>query len=125
VATKTFTVFTSPHIADLGVAKLQFAPEVAGAEFAEAFLPLQAARAAIKAKGDNEVSADDLRASYDAMSGFLVRFLLPESVPEFTELGLPERVLGQLIEWLSSVYAGGDGSEDGGEGNDQSGPSTV
>jgi hypothetical protein len=51
------------------------------------------------------------------MREFLDSFLLENSRPAFAALKLPNRVLVQMLEYITELYGGG-------QGNDDTGPSS-
>lgn len=110
MATRTFSLNTEPHQAIIGDVTLLFIPETEGAAFADAYASLRTAQEGIKAAGDN-IGADELRAVSAGMRAFVGNFLLPDSVPDFESLRLPERVLVQLLEYVAELYGGGSGAE--------------
>lgn len=110
MATRTFMINVTPHEAVVGDVTLLFIPETEGAAFADAYASLRTAQEGIKAAGDS-IGADELRAVSAGMRAFVSNFLLPESVPDFESLRLPERVLVQLLEYVAELYGGGAGTK--------------
>lgn len=143
MATKSFSLNTTPHVADIGGTQLSFQPEMMGDEFVEAYAELRESR-----KGLDREDADPeaVRVANRAMRTFLARTMLPESAELFTRLDvvsggeilksfhdlaaarefaaaeadsvagdlrvvdglpLPDRILVELIEWVSELYGGG------------------
>lgn len=117
MASKSFTINTEPHTAVIGDTTLSFFPEVSGAAFAGSYADLREAQKAITAAGDN-VGSVELVAVSEAMREFLSSFMLDESAKVFDAMTLPERILIQLIEFISELYGSGGG-------NDRGGPSTA
>ncbi len=113
MATKTFALNTTPHVATVGKHKLSFEPEVLGAEFAEAYSGLKATQKSVKVAED-DIGADELMAVNAGMREFLSRFMLPDSKELFETLRLPDRILVQLLEWVAELYGGGSGNGRGG-----------
>ncbi|MEU8831760.1 MULTISPECIES: hypothetical protein [unclassified Streptomyces] len=88
MATKSFSLNTVPHVADIGGVELLFQPEVMGDDFMDAYQSL------IDAQKSSGVSLDDLsgvdpaqlRNVSRALRDFLARLMLPESAELFTRL---------------------------------------
>lgn len=120
MATRTFTLNTSPHEAVIGNTVLFLQPEVDGATFVEAYAGLRDAQAKVtgtKASSTKHAKAVDtdpetLRELSAAMRGFIRRFLLEDSTGPFDALSLPDRILVQLVEYLAEIYGGGSGNRD-------------
>ncbi|MFF1964319.1 hypothetical protein ACFVW5_12005 [Streptomyces sp. NPDC058232] len=88
MATKSFSLNTVPHVADIGGVELLFQPEVMGDDFMDAYQSL------IDAQKSSGVSLDDLsevdpaqlRNVSRALRDFLARLMLPESAELFTRV---------------------------------------
>lgn len=106
MATKKFGLNTEPHVAEIGDdIVLEFRPEVMGDEFLDVYEVLQEH---LKAVESDEASVDELRASNSAIRRFLADLMLPESAERFEKVQLPNRVFGELMEWLMGIYGGGE-----------------
>lgn len=123
MATRTFNLNTEPHEAIVGDVTLRFEPEAIGSDFLAAYTELQDAQARVQrltAKGSSstkharpdKLSAEDIASVTTAMRNFVSRFLLPESVPVFEGMRLPDRILLQLVEYAAELYGGGSGNQD-------------
>ena len=117
MAEKSFAINTEPHVATIGDHKLSFVPEVVGAEFADAYAGLKEAHKLVKAAKDG-VGPKELKAVNAGMREFLTGFMLPHSAEVFESLKLPDRVLVQLLEWLTALYGGGSGNAPGGSSSE-------
>lgn len=126
MATKTFQIRTEPHIADLGTAKLNFLPEVAGALFVEAYNGLRAVQTKLNgrkanstkhAKSDEDISPEVLLELSEAMTSFVRKFLVSDDErAKFDSMEIPDRVLADLLNWLAELYGGGSGNPDAATG---------
>lgn len=127
MASKTFEIRTEPHEAVLGDVKLYFVPEVGGAAFATAYAALREVQKKVGASEGSKSSstkhakeAKDLDPAVlgeisEALHTFVRQFLVPASRELFDGMGLPDRVLVQLMEWVAELYGGGSGNpEDAG-----------
>lgn len=123
MATRNFSLNTEPHSAVIGDKTFLFQPEVTGAEFADVYNELREVQKKIKDAGggkasstkhakEADVSSDTLKELSAAMYGFAVAFMLPESRDEFAKMRVPDRVLVQLMEWITELYGGGSGNPD-------------
>lgn len=122
MAERHFTLYTDPHVAHVGPHDLFFEPEVIGTEFVEAYTRLQQVQEEVteattprKATATRHAKAIDLSAASKldpAMRDFLAAFMLPESAELFVTLRLPQRVLVELIEFVTELYGGGSGNPD-------------
>lgn len=135
MATRTFTINTTPHVFDVGGTQLLLEPEVEGAVFAEAYAQLRevqkdAKRIEKSAKASStkhkaaDADADGMDPSTllklnKAMRDFLRGFMLPDSVAVFDGMRLPDRVLVQMMEAVAELYGSGSGD---GQGKDQAEP---
>lgn len=114
---RVFEIRTEPHTARIGGAALLFQPEVIGSEFMTAYAKLrEAQRKVTGSKGNSskparaeDTSPETLAEVTAAMHSFIRGLLLPESVPAYDALRLPDRVLIELIEWTAELYGGGTG----------------
>jgi hypothetical protein len=126
---KTFVINTSPHEAAVGGDVLLFKPEVTGAEFLRAYDKLRTVQKKVMsseggkasstkhAKADENVSTEVLIELNGVMIEFITFFLHDDhSRQVFGGLSLPDRVLGQMIEWIAELYGGGSGNESAGGG---------
>lgn len=106
MATRTFSLNTDPHVAQIGDAELKFQPEILGDEFLDGYTKLSEAQ---KAVGGDEAAADpvQVRKVTGALREFLSDLMLPESREVFANLRLPDRVLIELTEWVTELYGGG------------------
>lgn len=132
MAERVFEIRTEPHRAVLGDTVLLFEPETYGADFLDAYNKLRDVQSRVgrKAAGtkasstkhakEADISADELAELNSVMREFVKRFLVPESVPVFEKLRLPDRILLQLIEFAAELYGGGSGNQgaDGGTSSD-------
>jgi hypothetical protein len=107
MARKSFTINTEPHVATVGDLELEFKPEVIGGEFLEAYGELREAQSVLSEGKPGELSAEQARDVHKAMREFLAGFMLPHSAEAFSAVSLPDRILVQLLEWISEVYGGG------------------
>ncbi|MFE3118761.1 hypothetical protein [Streptomyces niveus] len=88
MATKTFSINTQPHVADVGGTELLFQPEVMGDDFMDAYAELS------NTQQNSGVDLDDLqgtdpaqlRVAARALRTFLAELMLPESAELFTRL---------------------------------------
>jgi hypothetical protein len=126
VAERTFNINTEPHTARIGEHVLLFEPEVIGSDFIQAYTALQdvqqrasaSNRPARKASATQHAKASEvpdtkiLKELDSAMRAFLEELLVPESRETFRTMRLPQRVLVQLIEWVTELYGGGSGNPD-------------
>lgn len=121
MAERVFTLNTEPHRAVIGDTVLLFQPEAVGTEFIEAYVKVQDMHKRVKAMNstkasstkhakDADVDAGLLAEVAEGMRGFLRTFMLPESVPVFDGLRLPDRILVQLMEFTAELYGGGSGN---------------
>ena len=130
MASRDFVINTEPHVANIGTDQLLFRPEVVGAEFAEAYAKLVDVqtkvneRRGVKSSSTKHAKADavdpktlvELNA---AMREFLSGLMMPDSQKKFETLAVPDRILVQLLEWVSELYGGGSGKDaDGGQSSD-------
>lgn len=114
---RSFVVRTKPHKANIGDTTLLLLPEVVGAEFMTAYIKLRDAQKKVSgAKGNSvkaakveDTSPEALAEATKAMHSFIRGLLMPESVPVFEGMRLPDRVLIELIEWAAELYGGGTG----------------
>jgi aconitase A len=123
MASKRFEIRTEPHEAHIGNDTLLFEPEVEGAVFAQAYaevrelqLKVQSLKAQkgnsqkpAKAETINPAVLTDLSLG---MRAFVRSFLLPESTPLYDAMRLPDRVLGELMQFAAELYGGGSGNPD-------------
>lgn len=75
MATKSFAVNTTPHVAQVGEVMLSFVPEANGSDLVEGYAKLRAAQAGVNLEESPE-SAKDL---FRALRTFLAGLMLPES----------------------------------------------
>ncbi|WP_019548631.1 hypothetical protein [Streptomyces sulphureus] len=111
MARAQFTLNTDPHVAEVGDTELRFRPEVMGDEYLDAFEEMQDANRAAGVLTDDGHPADGAtiagaRESRVAARRFLTRLMLEESAEEFADMELPDRVLGELVQWVTEVYGG-------------------
>lgn len=121
---RVFTIRTEPHRAVIGDKTLLFEPECEGTDFLDAYRKLQEVQGRVnrqvhgtkasssKHAKEPEVNIEELAEVGISMRAFISRFLLPESRPVFDEMRLPDRILLQLIEFVSELYGGGSGNQD-------------
>lgn len=83
MASKTFTLNTEPHLAEIGEHKLYFLPEVYGDEFLDAYNRLVEAQKGLAGSDPSETSTDELRLMYQEMRTFLARLMADESARTF------------------------------------------
>ncbi|WP_234334282.1 hypothetical protein [Streptomyces sp. NRRL B-1347] len=97
---------TEPHVAVIGDIELRFQPEVAGSEFLDVYERLVSTQ---KQVGTDLAKADprQMREVLAALRGFIKELMLPESVPVFDKMPLPDRIMIELVEFLMEVYGGG------------------
>ncbi|MCF3960608.1 hypothetical protein [Streptomyces fuscigenes] len=85
---KTFTLNTSPHVAELGEGlELHFVPEVMGDEFLEGYVQLQEATRGIGGTGPDGTGGMDMEKAVAVirdLRGFLFKLLMPESQEVFS-----------------------------------------
>lgn len=121
---RVFEIRSEPHRAVIGDTVLLFTPEAEGSDFLAGYAKLKdvqgrvnkqltgtkagSTKHAKEADPDPEVLAELAR----TMREFVSRFLMPESVPVFANMRLPERILVQLIEFAAELYGGGSGNPD-------------
>lgn len=119
---RVFEVRTTPHKATIGDTVLLLQPEVIGSEFMTAYAKLREAQRKVtgskgnsnKAPRPEDTSPETLAEVTEAMNSFIRGFLLPESVPAYDALRLPDRVLIELIEYAAELYGGGTGKGEAG-----------
>jgi len=123
MATKRFEIRTEPHEAHIGNDTLLFEPEVEGAVFAQAYAEVRSLQLKVQAlKGQKASSQKPAKAeSIDpdvlvdlsrGMRAFVRSFLMPESTPVYDAMRLPDRVLGELMQFAAELYGGGSGNPD-------------
>ena len=132
MAQKNFALRTEPHVATIGDAELFFVPEVVGAEFAEHYGELRALQQKAQSmQKDAKASSTKHAKNSDTdpkvlielskgMRKFIRYFLVEESKTEFDSMRLPDRILVQLLEWVSELYGGGSGNDHGGQSSESS-----
>lgn len=107
MARKSFALRSQPHVAEIGDVELLFRPEVMGDEYLDAFQGIQDARARLGDLADPlNVDLNRVRELNQAARDFLSGLMLPESAEQFAEMPLPDRVLGELVEWAVELYGG-------------------
>lgn len=108
---RKFSLNTEPHVAEIGDnIILKFKPEVQGTDFIDAYVDIKSVTDRYKASGDGDDSDVDTEALREAVvktHEFVAGFLLPESKEEFDRLGLPDRVVAELMEFVMELYSGG------------------
>lgn len=106
---RKFALNTEPHVAEIGDdIVLKFKPEVQGTDFIDAYVDIKAVTDRYKASGDSsDVDTETLREAVVKTHEFVAGFLLPESKDEFDRLGLPDRVVAELMEFVMELYSGG------------------
>lgn len=121
---RVFEIRTEPHRVRIGEAVLLFEPEVYGAEFLDAYNHLVDVQKRVSRKTSGvkasstkhakepDITAAELTELNNTMREFTARFLLPESVPVFEAMKIPDRILLQLIEFAAELYGGGSGNPD-------------
>lgn len=106
MATRKFTLNTTPHEAEIGDTVLKFVPEVAADEFLDGYARLrEAQKTANSLSGDEDLG--DVRKVTSALREFLTDLMLPESREPFSAMVLPVRVLVELTEWVAEIYGSG------------------
>lgn len=121
---RVFEIRTEPYRARIGDTVLLFEPEAYGSEFVAEYNKLVEVQSRVgrKAAGSKansnkhakspDIDAEEMAQVNAAMRGFVARFLLPESVPVFESMRIPDRILLQLIEFAAELYGGGSGNPD-------------
>lgn len=124
MAERVFKIRTTPHRAVIGDTTLLYEPEAYGTEFVAEYNKLVEVQSRVgrKAAGtkansskhakSSDINAEELAEVNAAMRGFVARFLLPESVPVFESMRIPDRILLELVEFAAELYGGGSGNPD-------------
>lgn len=121
---RVFEIRTEPHRAVVGDTTLLLVPETSGGDFLAGYAKLREVQAKVNRKTggvkasstkhakEAEQDLEALAELSNTMRMFVARFLLPESVPVFENMRLPDRILLQLIEFAAELYGGGSGNPD-------------
>jgi hypothetical protein len=110
MARKVFTLNTTPHEIEIGDKVLLFVPEVDGDEWVEQLMAMSDTQKALRAGGDDAIGGEEARDAMRLVREFLVKWMLPESIEDFTGMKLPLRAVMQLFEWVQEFY-GNDTAE--------------
>lgn len=124
MAERVFTIRTEPHRAVIGETTLFLVPEANSGDFLDSYNQMRTAQEVLHRKTNgskssstkhakaSEVDTEALAQVNRSMRDFVTRFLLPDSVPVFQNMTLPDRVLLELIEFAAELYGGGSGNPD-------------
>ncbi|MCY0957749.1 hypothetical protein [Streptomyces sp. H27-H5] len=106
MARKSFALNTEPHVAEIGAEELEFLPEVESDLFLDAYEELQAVyrEAKIDTSDLTSIDAAQLRQVTGSLRVFLTKFMLPASAEAFAGMRLPDRILMDLMEFVTEVY---------------------
>lgn len=109
-----FDVFTEPHVAEVGDKEFRFYPEVLARKILEPYRELMASLDGIdldpKTLGTDPSAAAQTMEQGTKTTAALCRLLsalmLPEDREVFEAMDLPDRVIGQMFQWIMEVYGG-------------------
>lgn len=105
---QVFSLNSEPHIAEIGDTELVFQPEADSDQFVDAWAAMQKAKESLEGQ---QQTPESIRKGTKEARKFITTFMDQDSAKEFAKMKLPDRILVQLVKWITEIYGNNGGGQ--------------